>query len=230
MKFFLLLIASLVIFSSCTNKYENLLKSNTAEVREFLMEGSVKDIKASLICGKREKDYKINGYASELIEFGVLTFELENIDEFDENLGNYVLLVGTTRYDGALEKNPFDDTLVADIKKIIDSKENVTAKIIIGEYSQEINLTLINSDWKVTSDDVYKIVASKYKDQLEIVNSNNVFNGEIYIKILNDADMYKGDYYWYVTLVTRKGGKLSLIISPYTSEILASNDTIEKIA
>jgi len=230
MKFFLILIASLVIFSSCTNKYENLLKSNTAEVREFLMEGNGKDIKVSLICGKREKDYKINGYASELIEFGVLTFELENIDEYDENLANFVLLVGTTRYDGSLEKNPFDDTLVADIKKIINHNENVVAKIIIGDYSQEIKLKCVNNDFKVTSDDVYKIVASTYKKQLELINSNNVFNGEIYIKILNDADMYKGDYYWYVTLVTRKGGKVSLIISPYTAEILASNDTIEKIA
>ena len=61
------------------------------------------------------------------------------------------------------------------------------------------------------------------------LNGNNIFNGEIYIKIVNDADIYKGDYYWYVSLISRKGGTLSLIISPYNKEILAINDTIEKV-
>lgn len=226
MKLFLLLICGIFCLTACTNKYENLLISNTAEVREFMMEGAATSVKASLICGKREKDYKLNGYASELIEFGVLTFTLDNVQDYDETIAKYILNVGTLRYDGALEKNPFDGTLVADIKRIIDKNENVSVKLIIGEYLQDIPLKLIGADFKVQSEDVYKIVASKYKNQLKAISVNNVFEGELYIKIINDADEYKGDYYWYVSLLTRKGGKLSLIISPYTSEILASTDTI----
>ena len=229
MKFFVVIFMGLVLLTSCTNKYENLLKSNTAEVREFIMEGKVDNVSVSLVCGMREKDYKLNGYATDLIEFGVLTFVLDKIDDYDETIANFVLIVGTSRFDGALEKNPFDSTLVADIKQVVDKNENVTAKIVIGDFSREISLTLIGSDWKVDSEEVYRIVANKFKDQLSALNSNNIFNGEVYIKILNDADIYKGDYYWYITLISRKGGTLSLIISPYTKEILAVNDTIEKV-
>lgn len=230
MKIFLLLFFSIITLTACNNKYENLLKSNTAEVREFLMEGKSDNVSATLICGMREKDYKVNGYATDLIEFGVITFTIDNIDDYDESLANFVLMVGTSRYDGYLEKNPFDDTLVADIKKVIDKNSIVTAKIMIGDFIREIELKLIGTDWKVSVDDVYKIVASKFKDQLNYLNSSNVFGGEVYIKILNDADIYKGDYYWYVSIFSRKGGTLSMIISPYSKEILAINDTIEKVA
>lgn len=228
MKFFVVLLICLCLFSSCNNKYENLLKSNTAEVREFIMEGRSEGINVSLVCGMREKDYKINGYATELIEFGVLTFALDNEENYDEINANFVLLVGTNRFDGILEKNPFDGTLVADIKQIIDSESNVIAKIMIGDFKKEINLTLVGDDWKVDVEQVYQIVARNFKEQIAMLNSNNIFNGEVYIKILNDADIYKGDYYWYVSIISRKGGTISMIISPYSKEILAVNDTLQK--
>ena len=230
MRYFLFFLVGLFCITGCTNKYENLLKSNTAEVREFMLEGEEKGVKANLVCGLREKEYKINGYATELIEFGVLTFELENINEYDTNLANFVLLVGTSRYDGILERNPFNDTLVADIKTIIDKNENIVAKVIIGEFSQEIHLKPINKDWKIDSEDVYKIVADKFRKEINYLNRENVFEAEVYIKILNDADDYKGDYYWYVSIIGRKGGTLSLIISPYSKDVLATNNTLQKVS
>ena len=192
------------------------------------MEGKSDNINASLICGLREKDYVINGYATELIEFGILTFDIENINDYDEKIATYVLLVGTVRYDGDLQKNPFDNTLVADIKTIINSSENVTAKIIIGDFTQEIKLKNVCNNWSVDSEEVYKIVAKNFKDDIKKLIINNVFNGEVYVKIINDADINVGDYYWYVNIVNRTGRKLSLIISPHTSEILAVNNTLNK--
>lgn len=229
MKFIFFIICSMFLFSGCASTYENYLKYNIAEVREFLLEGGNENVSASLICGKREKDYVINGFATETIEFGVLTFTVKNIDDYDESLANYVLLIGTTRYDGALLQNPFDKTLVVDIGKIIDKNEDIIAKLIIGDFSVEIEMTLINKEWKVNSNKVLKIVSNKYKEELESFVENGVFGAEVYIKILNDADIYKGDYYWYVNIVSKKGESISLIISPYTEEILASNINLNSI-
>lgn len=229
MKIFLLLFFSIISLTACTKKYENLLKSNTAEVQKFMLVGENDNVKASLVCGLREKEYKINGYATELIEFGILTFDLKNIEDYDITLAQYVLNVGTLRYDGDLEKNPFNGTLVTDIKRIIDCNENIYVKLIIGDFSQDISLTLVGTDWKVDTNDVYKSLANNYKKEINAINSDNVFGGEVYIKIVNDSDIYKSDYYWYVSIVGRKGGTLSLIISPVTSDILAVNNTLEKV-
>ena len=225
MKLFFLLLC-VIVLSSCGNKYENMLKNNTAEVRKYLLEAKDDQMNVSLILGLRKKNYIVNGYATDLIEFGVLTFEFSDYGNIDKNSASYELLVGTQKFAGILQENPFDKTLVADIKKMIDPTKKVTAKIISGEFSKEIELKFINKDWSVDSDNVYEIVAKKMKNELSQLSNKNTFEGEVYIKIINDADINVSDYYWYVSIIGRGGKRLSLIISPKTKEIMAVNNFV----
>jgi len=227
MKFFLVLMFFSVIFSGCSNKYETYLCENISEVREFMLEGKSDNISVNFIGGKRETDYVINGYSTDLIDFGVLTFVLDDVDNYDVSLANYVLIVGSVRYDGELQQNPFDGTLVVDIGKIIDYNQNVYAKLIIGDYSKEVKLQLVNKDFKINHNDVIKLVVSEYKTELSKIIEDGNFLGEVYIKIINDADENVGDYYWYINIVSRDKGNLSMLISPYTKEILAVNNNFK---
>ena len=223
--FFLIFLASLTFFGCSTNT-EKYLRQNTAELREYLYEGSSDGVCASLIFGKREKNYIVNGYATELVEFGVLTFDVPKDIQIDETIAKYVVTVGTTRYSGDLQKNPFENTLVADIKKNISGVQSVTAKIIAGEFVKEIKLVCINENWKIKSADVYSLVAKAFKNDFAKMINNNSFAGELYIKIINDSDENTSDYYWYVCVIGRTGGRLSLIVSPKTGEILAVNNLL----
>lgn len=223
--FFLIFLASLTFFG-CSSNTEKYLRQNTAELREYLYEGSVDGVSASLIFGKREKNYIVNGYATELVEFGVLTFDVPKDIQIDETIAKYVVTIGTTRYSGDLQKNPFENTLVADIKKNISGVQSVTAKIIAGEFVKEIKLVCINENWKIKSADVYSLVAKAFKNDFAKMISNNSFAGELYIKIINDSDENTSDYYWYVCVIGRTGGRLSLIVSPKTGEILAVNNLL----
>ena len=72
-----------------------------------------------------------------------------------------------------------------------------------------------------------KIIAKEFKEEINGLLEERVFQGEIYIKILNDADMYIGDYYWYVSIISRKGGKLNALISTKTGEILSNNNSLK---
>ncbi len=223
LKLFFLLVA-VICMSSCQNQYENLLENNTSEIRQYLFEGKSENISASLIIGMREKNYIVNGYSGELIEFGVLSFDVSKCDKIDSGASNFILFVGTDKFEGGLQENPFDKTLVADIKKIIDCNKKVIARIISKDYEQDIELKCVNSKWKVNADDVYKIVAKKLKKEISAFVIKNNFEGEVYIKIINDADINVGDYYWFVNIVGRGGSRLSAIISPNNSEILAINN------
>lgn len=222
MKIFLFLICAFFI-SSCGKNYSNFIESNIAEIREFIMTGKNQEVSANLMCGMRECDYILNGIATSLIEFGVITFEIENIDNYDTTNATYILNVNSDRYTGVLEKNPFDNTLVADIKKIIDSNANVSAKIVIGDFSRIIELETINVDWKISSDNIIDILIKEHKDKLDTFISNKEFLAEVYIKIINDSDIYKDSYYWYVNILGKEGNSYNLIISPYTGQVLASN-------
>lgn len=226
MKLFFLLLITMCLCSGCGNKYEKYLKNNTAEIRNYLFVGSDDNIDVSLISGKREKTYIVNGYATELVDFGVLTFLPKKNLELDYTIANYVLFVGTNKFGGALQKNPFDGSLVVDIKTNISPTANVSAKINIGEFSREIKLNCVNANWNIQSNDVYDILSKKFKSEIGECVVDKSFAGEVYIKILNDADENVSDYYWYVCILTRTGGRLSLIISPETGETLAINNLL----
>lgn len=222
MKLFFLII-SIIILSSCGNKYENYLMNNTSEIRKYICVGERDGINVSLTMGKREKNYIVNGYSSELIEFGVLSFVISDDVAIDKNMCKYVLFVGTHKYEGDLQINPFDGTLVADIMEIVDTSEKMIATLVNGNANVDVELVCVNKDWRVSSEDVYTIIAGKLKTEISAFVVNNTFEGEVYIKVINDEDKNKSDYYWYVNIIGRSGKRLSAIISPHKKEILAQN-------
>lgn len=226
MKIFLLLIISIFAFSSCQTK-DKYIKENLAEIREFLYEGSNEEVKATLVCGKRESEYVLNGYATSLVEFGVLTFYIQNIDDYSIENKKYALIVGTKRIEGVLEKNPFDNTLVADIKKIIDSDEKISVKLVLDDFTCDLKLKKVNSDWRVSANDVISIISNSFESEIRSLVENGILKGEVYIKIINDEDEYANDYYWYVSILSRNGEKLNAIISPKSGEILTKSSTIQ---
>ncbi|MGN0960934.1 MAG: hypothetical protein ACI4PF_01895 [Christensenellales bacterium] len=221
--FFVFLVTSM-FFSGCTSSMEKLVKSNISEFREFVVYGKDNDISVSLMCGVRENEYKINGYATELIEFGVITVNLK--EDLNKDNAIYVLFVGTKKYEGDLTINPFDNTLVADIKKIVDKNANISIIIRFEEREIPLKLQNVDTDWAISSDDCIKILVKKYSDKLKTFVNNRVFEAEVYVKIMNDEKDLVQDFYFLASVYGRNGKSINIILSPLTGEILASNTNI----
>ena len=217
--FFLIFLMPIFLFFGCTSKYERMLLNNIAEARQFMYTGENDGIKASFVCGCREEEYVANGIATPLKDFGVITFELPKDSQIDKSVAQFVLTIGANRYDGVLETNPFDGSLVADIGEIVNKEHNASAKLIAGEFVIDIKLNLISDDWNVEYLDVVDIVVGKYKKEIKSFIKDNLLCGEVYIKMINGS----GDYCWYFNLISTDGNSLSLVISKDNGEILASN-------
>lgn len=213
------------LLGGCSLGLETKIYNNLSEIVDFVVCGENETMSVSLMCGRREVEYKINGYSTELIPYGVLCVSLKNDDE---NIGNvdYVLFVGTIKYQGNMQKNPYDGTWVADIKTIIDKNENISVDIVINETKTSFKLKAVNEEWKVSSNEVVRILVDKYKEQLKKMVIDGVFEGEVYIKLITDTEGYSLQYYYYVAVVDRKGGSFNFLVSPKTKEILASNSTM----
>lgn len=222
--FFLVFCVSIVL-GGCSANLNTMLRSNIAEYREFVLYGRKENISANLMCGKRECDYKINGYATDLIEFGVLTISVGD-DLVEDKSGEFVLFVGTKKYEGTLEENPFDGTLVADIREIVDKNANVSVTINFQDKSYSLKLKKVDEKWAVSSDDCLKILIANYKKELKSFVNNGGFEGEVYVKIMNDEKDLVQDFYFLISVYGRTGKSINVIISPLNGEILASNTNI----
>ena len=225
MKIVFFLIIGCCVLSGCSNSLEKQIWNNIAEIREFVVYGKDEGVSVSLICGRRESEYKMNGYATDLIPFGVLTITYDNIDALDISEAKYTLYVGTEKFVGDLVQNPFDQTLVADIGTIVNKDANISVDIWVENKKTSLKLKNIDEDWGITSSECIDILIEHYKNQLKSF-VNDEFMAEVYIKIMNDYDMYGSDFYYYVSVIGRSGSSLSMIISPKTGDILASNSNI----
>ena len=226
MKFIFFILFSLsYVFCGCSSRVERMIRNNIAEIRNFVVYGKNEKLSASLMCGLREQEYKMNGYATNLIEFGVITINL-----IDKNLStdkaNFILFVGTEKFEGDLVINPFDESLVADIKVIVNSNANISLKLCFDVHLESLKLKKIETDWIINTDDCVSILVDKYSDKLKKLIRNNQFDAEVYIKIMNDENKLVSDFYFLISVVGRKGEYINIIVSPQTAEILASNNNL----
>jgi hypothetical protein len=132
-----LICLSCLVFIGC-NQYLNITKNSLAEIRYNIFTGNSDNFDITFMSGKREKNYVINGYNTELIDFGIITITTNF--EVDASISpSFALTVETLRYEDILEKNPFDGTYVADIKVLVaDNISSITVKIFMGEIVAEI--------------------------------------------------------------------------------------------
>ena len=220
MGLFFCLLCGLMFLSGCDAKLEQNIWDNVAEYRQFVVFGDNDNMSVTFMCGKREVDYKSDGVATDLIPFGVITITLDRNIPIDTM--NYVLYVGTEKYTGDLQQNPFDKTLVADIGKIVDQTQNISIDVILNGEKYSLKLNRIDNDWVVSMHDCVKIFVDKYKEDIKSFVNKNVFEGEVYLKIIDDYDKHKSDFYFYISFISRQGSSISMLISPKTGEILAS--------
>lgn len=220
-KLYLSLLSIVCVFILCGCGYSriyDMTHSNIAECRQVMYVGKTNNLSVNLISGTREQNYVVNGYCTDSIAFGVLTFKL--LTDINIDTANYVLTIGTTRYDGILERNPYDNTYMCDVKTLINTNDVITAKIIAGEFVESVELNNITADWNVNSDNALKLAVSELTKELKTFIENDEFKAECYIKIVNDDEVNEM-YYWYVSFVGRNGKTYAVIIDPISNEILA---------
>ena len=211
-----------MLLSGCNIGLKNKVYNNISEMVDFVVVGGDDNMSISLMCGRRELEYKSNGIATQLIPYGVLTLYGvgEDVKEVD-----YVLFVGTIKYQGDMQKNPYDSSWVADMKTVVDESENISVDILIDNAKVSYKLKSASKEWEVASKDLIDLLIDDYSDILKEFIKDGVFEGEVYIKLINEYEMYANHYYYYVSIVERNGGSFNILVSPTTKEVLASSNT-----
>ena len=225
MKFFLVfVIAIMSLMTGCAKSVERHLWDNMAEIRESVVFGRSDEMYVTIMSGEREGEYKLNGYATSLIPFGIITVDIlqENTKDIEGDM-SYVLFVGTKKYSGVFEINPYNDTFVADIGEKIDITQNIRLDIKYNGREESLKLISPQSEWEIDHEKCLANFVDKYKEELKKFVINEVFEGECYIKIIDDWDEFGSEYYYYVSVIGRSGSSISVVISPKSGEILASN-------
>ena len=225
---FLVLFIACIVMISCTDTNYIAIQNSLSEERKNIFIGETEDYVVNFMSGRREKDYIINGYNTELIDFGVVTFVIKN-DILKECSLKCVIEINGKKYEESLEENPFDGSFVADIKTTAENYQHIIVTLNTDSYEKKCELKNLNSEWNINYKRALEIAYKNNKRQLKKQINNGEFEGEVYIKILNNTSVSKDNYLWYVNFVCKNGKNYACIIDTDSDKILAKRENSFKI-
>lgn len=206
----------------CDLKLSNTVWNNVAEIAEFVVCGEVDNISVSLMCGRREVSYSLDGVANQLIPYGIITVFVPE-DMVVENI-NYTIFVGVDKFEGVMEKNPYDNSWAADIKTMVNKNENISIDLYCNGAKYSTKLKLIDDNWIISTNEIIdKILIADYKEQVKSFIKDGKFAAEVFVKLINDRDNGNSQYYCFVSIQGRDDNTISILVSPQTAEVLASS-------
>ena len=218
-----IVVITCVIMFGCKQSNYSLMQRNLSEYRKVLYVADTPNFYATFTTGKRENPYLLNGTSEKKVEYGVLTVKF-NKEIYTQP--TYTLLIDTIQYSGKLEKNPFDNTYVADIGREVSDAADINLKVVVEEINDNINMDNASVGWKINYKKALNIATEEFKDILPNYIVNNVLNAETYVKIVGSTDEELSNIYWYVSIICQNGDSFACIIDPNNGEILARKDNL----
>lgn len=211
------------ILTSCGTKNINIFKNNLSEVRYNYYLGEASGYTFSFTSGLREVDYKIDGYHTNNIEFGIVTIKLPDDVKYSGN-ANFRLDYGNKTTSGKLEQNPFDLTLMADIGFIIEDYEEIKITFKMDNINKVLTLKDVTKTFNYDYDNALEKFIMENYDDLKSYITKNELKAEIYVKIMYDNTL-DSKFYYLIRVVGRNGNVLSGIIDPMSGDILAATNS-----
>ena len=220
MIFIICMMCTLIAGCGRDNKFE-LFVDNISEARYNYYFGEADGYIVSFTSGIREIDYKLDGYHTDNVEFGVITIELpEDVECTD---ATFRLQYGSKVDSGVLEVNPFDNTLMADVGYIIDDVD-IKITITMNDIIKVISLRDVTDSFQYDYLSALQIFVDENSEDLEKFVDGGLL-AEVYIKIMHDDTIDSG-YYYLIRVIGRSGYMLSGIINPMTGDILAVTSSL----
>ena len=223
-----ILIFSAICFYGCNNNINLLVQEKISEVRFNLFNCFSDEINVNFTSGFRENPYILNGKSESKKEFGVITVKFLKEIENKNILPSFVITINDMDFDGEFELNPFDQTYVQDIETFVLDDSTISIKVMWGDFLFENELKNISKTFNCNHSKALNIFIKEYDKDIKYLLKNNI-DFEVYIKIINDPSLNIDKNYFYVCLLSTTGESLSVIIDPFSQEILVKNESKNQV-
>lgn len=201
---------------ACSYSMASQIKNNISELTTILFAGEGNNFYATLTCGQREEPYVFDGKSSEKQNFSVLTITLFNSQTIPTL--PYKITVNNKDYEGELDRNTLRANYMTDIE--IAVSENTEIVLFFNET--QVDLNCISNSFETNSSLAIDLAIENLNDELMEEFENGNFNGECYLRILNNPIQNKNVFFWHFSIVNTSSQVVAtVIIDTMSSSILA---------
>lgn len=205
--------------TACGKTTKKWAVENMAEITKEYYFGENDDVFVTLAVGEREKDYLLNGQATELVNFSLLSLKFK---EDNYARAEVVQVVSNdSKVDAEAKYNSFNDSYMVDIVDDVEIGESVSV-VYEGE-----TIVLKKQNFAVDYEKAIEIATNELKEKLDEQKSFNHFEAECYLRVMSEKDRDFGGLYWCFTCLNYEGESFSVVISTSDGKILANSLTEE---
>ena len=135
-------------FSACGTDKKDIVLDNIAEVRYNIFSGENEFYVATFMSGERENPYVVNGICEKKIEFGMLSIKYKKQDS--PVVAQYSLKIDDKIYNGNLEYNNYENTLMVDIQSVVNDDAKITLIVTTNKGEEKCELFPKTKDLEIT--------------------------------------------------------------------------------
>ncbi len=213
---FLLPLLLLPALAACGGGYD--YAAHLSEVRSDIFCAETEEFSVTLNCVLREYPYAADGVASpmqRLVEISVSPAE-----NTAEEYGVYVLGEhGEALLGGEASFRNFAGDWYFSQSVENFPKQSVTLRVTWGENVRELVATSVKSETTLGAEEALACAVEAERELVDRLTEDGVFRGEFYVRLLR-----RDKNYYYVGILDRAGGVLSLLLDGETGEVLARRE------
>ena len=209
----------LIAFVGCGAPSIDRLGHLVSELRENIFVGNSDSFSISVVSGKREDPFMMDGIPSITRDFtlATLTPKLET----SRGVYKFAITVDDVLFKGEFMHHPFSNTLSADLN--IRASGSPIAITIINPDGVEENMfaASVLTEQMISSSKALEIAENKLKYSLETLKENGQLMAEIFIRLMPNPLDNSGGYHWYVAFIGRENQIFAVLIDPISMQVVA---------
>ena len=203
--------------ASCKKSDTRQLEDSLSEVTKLYFEAKGDNITGSISVGDREKNYIIDGVHGSCCEFSLIqlkfkTQPLANKIDVELNINEKTLFL-------TLDINPINNTYMGDLGYNLNEDD----KIILTYEDESLTFDNVSKNFQVDYKKALEIAKKEFGDELNAFYNKDNFEGEGYLKILNQSINDKDGLYWILTIVGKDKLTKNIIIDVENGNVLIKN-------
>lgn len=200
------IVVGIFVFKSNNN---NGIYDHISEIREVVYKAEIDGNKMTAISGEREVNYAVDGKCNGTADFLIITVEGKFVKSPE-----YCVEIDGSEYAGTMQKHPFNDEYSCEINARVNTNE-FDVKIKVDNDEKTVKLHSIVTSSFITAQDALE----KSRNILSI--DANEFDGEIYVRLIENPLKSDDTYYWYVAYYFQNDDCKSVLFDALSGEAVA---------
>jgi hypothetical protein len=209
----------ILLLSACSS-INQAVANNVSEVHHSVFDGQTQNLKATVVSGKKEKDYKMDGASGKKTDFCVISIQPQNGLDGMESF-KYKFSYDKKTYEGDLTAGRFGDKFSAEIELLLTGCDELALTVSSGDITEDVLLESKMSDGIISSNEALDLAKMEFRDKIEELYQSGKLGCEIYIRYVNSVENQDGDYFWYVAFLQADEKFFAVLIDPVNSAIVA---------